>query len=116
MRNQHPTPQELASLATPSVAPAVTANLADHLFWCVDCWNAATEALVKLDLGSRRESENRELAALLDRDPALAALVSRFRLEKTRLEERLLAQATLGELKGLNRKRRREQLAKNRVV
>jgi tetratricopeptide (TPR) repeat protein len=116
MRNQHPTSQELASLATPSVAPAVTENLADHLFWCVDCWNSATEALVKLDVGSRRESENRELAALLDRDPALAALVSRFRLERARLEERLLAQATLGELKGLNRKRRREQLAKNRVV
>jgi hypothetical protein len=115
MDGRHPTPEELASLATPEVAPSVTAHIADHLFRCADCWNSATEVLVKIDLAGRADSEDRKLAALLDRDKWLAALLARFRLERVRLEERLLAQAALGELKNLKRKARREQLAKKRV-
>lgn len=49
-----------------------------------------------------------------DRDPALQSLLERFNLEQARLEERLIAQAIVGDLKSLKQRARRERLTKLR--
>ncbi len=52
--------------------------------------------------------------SLAERDPSLRALMQRFVQEQDYLEERLLAQSVVGELRQLGRKARRESLAKRR--
>ncbi len=115
MRDGHLSSERLRALGCGDISPAESAEVADHLFQCAPCWEFATDALSNLDMCSKPERTNRELALLLDRDPALAALVQRFRLEQARLEQRLAAQSALGELKGMTRKQRREEISRRRA-
>jgi tetratricopeptide (TPR) repeat protein len=102
MLKRHPTPEEISELLDPMVAPAQAEWVVDHLFRCGECWNLATETIVSLDGGSM----SRPASA------SLRALVERFRLEQARLEKGLEALAAIGNLRGLNRKGRRELLVK----
>jgi tetratricopeptide (TPR) repeat protein len=115
MYDRHVSSDEIGALLVPGVAPAHTSVVADHLFRCADCWNLATEMLGELDVASTPASTAPALAALVDRDPALKALVQRFRLEQGRLKERLIAQFAVGELRSVKRKNRREQIARKRI-
>jgi tetratricopeptide (TPR) repeat protein len=115
MRDGHLSSERIMALSRGDLSPAESAEVADHLFQCAPCWEFATDALSTLDMCSRPDRTNRELALLVDTDPALAGLVQRFRLEQARLEQRLTAQSALGELKGMTRKQRREEISRRRA-
>lgn len=112
---RHPTVDELWALASPGLAPATSMYLATHLFSCQACWSRATEPLLQLDRAAGPAGLDRAFAGQVDRDSSLSALLARFRLERKNLEDRLLAQSIVGELKPAKKKARREILAKRRV-
>jgi tetratricopeptide (TPR) repeat protein len=112
---RHLTDAELNSLAEPGLAPVESQHLAAHLFSCPSCWTRATEPLLKLDLAVSPSGKDRAFALQVERDSSLSALLSRFRLERKSLEDRLLAQALLGVLKPAKRKSRKEILGKRTV-
>ena len=114
MRNWHLSSEQLLALAEGKISLAESAQVADHLFNCSECWDAATEAISKLDRGSRPGQMSRQMLALLEKDPSLAAVVQKFRLEQMRLEQRLDAQACLGDLRGMSKKQRRDEIARRR--
>lgn len=113
--SRHPSVGELEALASPSATSAETRRLAEHLFGCPSCWNKATQTLLLLERACSRGFEDRSLAAQVERDPSLSALVARFRIERKALVERLVAQAVLGNIKPLKQKARREALSRQRV-
>jgi tetratricopeptide (TPR) repeat protein len=108
MRDTHATPEDLAEL----LAGEPSARVADHLFSCHDCWREACEVL-------HRVSTDRLSLALRDslstREPRRWALLERFRLEETRLEDSLGAQAAIARIRGMKRKQRKEYVAKTRI-
>src|SRR3954469_6331299 len=105
MRDRHISKRLRTGLAEGSLAPTENAELADHLFRCTACWQASISALSELDARTGPDAA----------DPALAALLQKYRLEQRRLEERLLAHAAIGELRHLTRKGRREEIAKRKA-
>jgi len=115
MRHRHLSSEQLLALADGKLSLVESAQLADHLFHCPECWDAATDSISRLDLGSRPDQSTRQLAALLDKDPSLAAVVQRFRLEQVRLEQRLYAQASVGDLRAMTKKQRRDEITRKRA-
>ena len=109
MYERHTSPQDLEELLNPNASLAQTRTIASHLFACSDCWRKASPTLMQITsswgaMGPQGRA---------DRDPALRSLIQRFTQEQAYLEERLLAQTVVGELKGLSRKARRDRLAKH---
>lgn len=112
MRDRHPTPSELADLRE---LKAPCPEVVEHLFSCESCWRRAAEALAFLEEAARSTSSGGKARAFLEREGPVRALVERFRLEKTRLESKLLAQAAIGELRRFEDvKRRREEITRGR--
>lgn len=116
MRDQHLSRERLADLAKVALSPAETSEAADHLFHCSYCWIESIEVLAELDARARQSSPDRELHARIERDPALAALVQRYRLEQRRLEERLMAHSAIRELRRLTMKQRRQEVIKRKPL
>lgn len=102
MLEQHPTLGEIGELLDSEVTPSHVGWIADHLFRCPECWDKATDTISKLDASGYLGKSS----------AAIKAIVQRFKLEQSRLEEELLAQAAVGSLRSLNRKNQRELLAK----
>src|SRR3954451_20762497 len=107
MRDRHISKRLRSGLAEGSLAPTENAELADHLFRCTACWQASISALSELDSRTGPDAADRKRVLKIQADPALAALLQKYRLEQRRLEERLLAHAAIGELRHLTRKGRR---------
>jgi tetratricopeptide (TPR) repeat protein len=104
MYDRHASSAELAQLAYPAASIAQTRATAEHLFSCGECWRNASSVLHSLMTSQE----------IQDVDPSLRALLERFSLEQEHLEERLLAQAMVGELREVNSRSRRERLTRHR--
>jgi tetratricopeptide (TPR) repeat protein len=109
--DRHPTLEEIGELLDPEVAPALAGWLADHLFQCSQCWDLASDTVARLAVSVSQAPAT----GAAGRDSALRALAQRFRLEQGRLEETLVAQAAISDLNKLNRKGRRELIAKRPI-
>lgn len=112
MPDRHPTLGDIGELLDSEVTPSHARWIADHLFRCLECWDKATDTLSVLDASYGPLSQNQTVGGSAGKDSALKALMQRFRLEQSRLEEELIAQAAVGDLRNLKRKNRKELIAK----
>jgi tetratricopeptide (TPR) repeat protein len=110
--DRHPSLEEIRELLDEGVAPAHAGWIADHLFRCSECWDRATDTVTILDSSIGSLNQIQAAGESAGRYAALKAIVQRFRLEQSRLEEELIAQAAVGDLRNLKRKNRRELIAK----
>ena len=107
MKDAHASAAEMASL----IDGEPSSLLAQHLFACPECWRQASDVLCRIDSGNPGIALRQSLST---REPLKWALLERYRLEQTRLEESLAAQAAVAEVRGLNRRQRRELVARTK--
>lgn len=108
----HPPRQQWSMLETEGSSRAKT-QLVLHLMECEECWLAALDFIAALD--ARLSSMRSSRASLWSREPALAALLERFRLEQDSREAALLAAAAVADVRRTSRKARREALVRDRA-
>ena len=106
MFDRHPSLEDFAELLDTELASSQAGWIADHLFQCPECWDRATDTVSRLNVSYE--------ALPTGKYSAVTSLVQRFRLEQSRLEEDLVAQAAIGELRNLKRKNQKELIARRR--
>jgi tetratricopeptide (TPR) repeat protein len=108
----HPTSADLAALDVEGASEAKT-QLVLHLMRCDECWRSASDAIARLE-GRLRGNGSPPKAILWERDPALGALIERFRMEQGSFESALVAAAAVADLRHASRKARREAVVRDR--
>ena len=110
MRAAHLTDRDLESLA--HLEPSTP--IADHLFSCLTCWRKACEVLPKANLRLEELSSPALQESLLKREPRRMALLQRYHLEQLRIEGDLAAQAAVARVRGMDKKKRKEFVARTK--
>ncbi len=101
MRYVHVSTSDLSTL----LEGEASAGLAEHLFACGLCWRHACKFLSQIQ--GRRDS-------LPSKEPRRWALVERYRLEQSRLEEDLGAVALVASIRGLEQKQRKDAVSREK--